>query len=148
MKIPVMIIDDNKVDRYILQRFLKKCSYDVSVIEATDGRDALDIFENHQRRQALEPDLYPPMLIFLDINMPRVNGFEFLERFSALREKLGLESIVVIMFSSSPQEEDEGHSLKWPFVKKFVVKGEFSPHDLDEICKERLSGGPNESVPP
>lgn len=130
MKINAMIIDDSEHDRYLLKRRLKKCSFDAVITEATDGQNALDFFESHH---GVTEDGYPPDIIFLDINMPRVTGFEFLQKFAKVRDAQHLSSTVVVMFTSSPRQDDKDRALEWGFVQDFLVKGDFQTEDIEQI---------------
>lgn len=132
MSVSILIIDDNEMDRYILRRNLAKCSFDVSVIEASDGQAGLDYFYKNQQQDP-DSDGYPPIIVFLDINMPRINGFQFLEHFNSIRDETKLASTVIVMFTSSPRQEDMDQSFQWEFVKDFVVKGDFTTEDLDQV---------------
>ncbi|WP_227270790.1 response regulator [Roseobacter weihaiensis] len=133
MSISVLIVDDNEMDRYLLRRNLAKCSFEIATFEVADGQSAIEYFEERNLRSQREPDRYPPLIIFLDINMPRVDGFEFLERFNEIRAANELESTVIVMFTSSPRQEDKDRSQQWSFVKDFIIKGEFSSEDLNRI---------------
>ncbi len=133
MKVSILIVDDTDMDRYLLKRYLKKTSFEVVVSEATDGENAIAFFEDYGAKRALDPDRYPPLLIFLDINMPKVSGFQFLEAFESIRVKQNLSSTVVVMFTSSPREEDKADAFSWGFVQDYVVKGEFSHAQLDTV---------------
>src|SRR4030095_15973989 len=77
----VMIIDDNYTDRYVGEIRLKKHPFAKEVILKDSGRSALEFLEVSVNAPG---DL--PQLIFLDINMPEMNGFEFLEGFALLPE--------------------------------------------------------------
>lgn len=125
-----MIIDDSEHDRYLLKRRLMKCSFESVISEATDGQKALDYFECNQ---TTPQDGYPPDIIFLDINMPRVTGFEFLEKYAAVRDAQNLSSTIIVMFTSSPRQDDKDRALKWGFVHDFLVKGDFNSLDIEQI---------------
>lgn len=130
MKIKTMIVDDNEHDRYILKRHLKRCSFEAEISEATDGFGAIEYFEaDHPQTE----DGYPPDIIFLDINMPRVTGFEFLAHFATLRGAKNLGATVVVMFTSSPRQDDKDRAAQWGFVSNFLVKGDFETADLERI---------------
>ena len=64
--------------------------------------------------------------------MPNVGGFEFLEELSKLRKSLDLNSVVVMMFTSSHREEDREKAFSYPFVKDYITKGEVTPEELEE----------------
>ena len=136
-KVSTLIIDDSDVDRYLLKRDLDKTDFKLTVFEREDGEEALEFFIEYEKNKSLYPDDYPPMVVFLDINMPRMNGYEFLEEFSRLREKvdpnlMDLKSSVFIIYSSSDREEDKKRMLSYDCVKSYLVKGQFTSADLSK----------------
>ena len=133
MKVNTLIVDDNEHDRYILKRWLKTCSFEAVISEATDGQNAMEYFA---AQGGEHPDGYPPSIIFLDINMPRVDGFEFLEQFAKIRAEGGLDSAVIVMFTSSPLQSDKDRAFASDFVRDFLVKGEFTTADIEKIVTE------------
>lgn len=89
----IMLIDDNEGDLILMNEVLER----IVVAESTiikDGQEALDFFNDNS---------CIPELIFLDINLPKKNGFEVLE---FIRHDLMLKDIPVIMFSTSSSIED------------------------------------------
>jgi len=134
----ILIVDDSETDRYVLRRYLKRSGLNAFVAEVGDGAEALDYFSDYQEKRAENPETFPPLIVFLDINMPKVDGFEFLEKFDAIRTRHGMKSTIVMMFTSSPCAEDRERSLRWDFVSQFLVKGEFSAEDLTRLLRERL----------
>lgn len=137
--INVLIVDDSRPDRYLLRRDLSRTSLEVSVQESADGQEALDFLVEHTRNKSKLQHEFPPDLIFLDVNMPRVDGFTFLERFSALRrEQEELRTCVIMMFSSSEHPADRERALAYDFVKGYVIKGTTSTQELHEQIKAAL----------
>ncbi len=122
-RVNVLIVDDNELDRYILRRQLTKIGVE-SIIEKDDGSTALEFLQDYDKNALLYPDEFPPVVIFLDINMPKVDGFDFLKEFSTMRSRSELASIVVCMYSSSERLEDKEKAAKFDFVADFIVKGE------------------------
>ncbi len=118
----VLIIDDSEEDRYLLKRQLQEINLTDTIHEADDGKTALDFLCAYDENLQRFPDRFPPLLIFLDINMPVVNGFDFLEAFSKLRKQQELRSTILMMFTSSDQEDDRKKSFSYEFVKGFIVK--------------------------
>jgi CheY-like chemotaxis protein len=132
IKPPILIIDDDEVDRYVLKRLIKETQLPLNIFEKKDGQEALEFLQNYEENKKQDPDGFPPVLIFLDINMPRVNGIQFLEEFSKLREIIEVDSCVVMMFSSSAREEEKEKIMTYDFVKDYLVKGSFKADELKE----------------
>lgn len=130
-RVNVLIVDDDELDRYILKRQLKKIGVE-SVIEKDDGSTALEFLNDYDKNSKLYPDDFPPVIIFLDINMPKVNGFDFLEEFAEMRTRSELASVVVSMYSSSERKEDKERAAEFDFVEGFIVKGEVTKDFLEE----------------
>tara|TARA_B110000211_G_scaffold183541_1_gene208023 strand:- start:139 stop:573 length:435 start_codon:yes stop_codon:yes gene_type:complete len=132
IKPPVLIIDDDEVDRYILKRLIKEAQLELRIFEKTDGQEALDFLEDYDANKKKYPDEFPPIIIFLDINMPRVNGIQFLNAFAQLRVKIDISTCVIMMFSTSEREEDKANIMAHEFVKDYLVKGAFTSQQLKE----------------
>ncbi len=129
-KIAVLIVDDEEADRYILKRQLNKTEQISKIFEEADGQAAIEFFTAYEQHRTADPDHYPPLIVFLDINMPRLNGHEFLEAFEQIRKENDLASVVVMMFSSSERGDDIDQALRHEFVADYLVKGQFSVSDL------------------
>lgn len=117
----ILIVDDSETDRYLLKRFIKKTNLAEKVLEAENGQEAYTLFD---KDPGFEPDM-----IFLDINMPLMNGFQFLDSFTG---KHSSKKTRVIMFSSSSQSSDEEKSKTYPCVIGFITK---HPKDVEEFSK-------------
>ena len=137
-QLSVLIVDDNEADRYLLRRLLRKSKLTANIFEVSNGEEALQFFSDREARERENPDSFPPVLVFLDINMPLLNGFEFLEAFAPLRDRLDYQSIVFMMFSSSEQPEDRDKALSYGFVKGFIPKMPPTPDALRETLTEVL----------
>jgi CheY-like chemotaxis protein len=132
-KPPILIIDDDEVDRYVLKRLIKEAKLELTIFEKNDGQEALDFLTDYENNRQEYPKEFPPILIFLDINMPRINGIQFLEEFSKLRVEVDdIQSCVVMMFSSSEREEEKAIIMAHEFVKGYLVKGTFKAQELKE----------------
>ena len=119
----VLIVDDSslihQMYRLVLSRF--KCE----IIDAMNGQEALDIL-------AVQRDV---QLILLDINMPVMNGAQFLEKASSI----GLTTkIPVIIISTEGKEEDTIRGLK--LGARGYLKKPFNPADLYELIEKVLPG--------
>lgn len=91
----ILLIEDDMLDAMIVKRALRDLHIDINLTVATGGEDAVDYLNDHLDNL--------PTLILLDLNMPRMNGFELLDY---LQHKQTLNTIPVIVLSTSVQHED------------------------------------------
>ena len=98
-QIKFLLIEDNDLDAEKIDRSMKKLDLDNPVIRARDGIEALDIL----RGQNGKVKLYQPYIILLDLNMPRMNGAEFLED---LRADNQLKNAYVYVLTTSDRHQD------------------------------------------
>jgi CheY-like chemotaxis protein len=102
----VLLVDDNESDNFIHKRVLEKSGIARHVEVAMNGQEALD-FLNAKGQFGLAEDVYTqPELIFLDINMPVMDGWEFLEEYHKLDEAQK-GKIVFIMLTTSLNPSDK-----------------------------------------
>lgn len=100
--IDILLIEDNEADIKITLRAFKKARLRNNIFVVTDGQEALD-FIYHQEPYH-DKEKYPvPDLILLDINLPKINGFEVLER---IKGDTKLSYIPIVMLTSSKNDED------------------------------------------
>ncbi|MFK8030040.1 MAG: response regulator [Gammaproteobacteria bacterium] len=124
-KINAFVIDDSDIDRYIASRVLSGIDAVGVVEEASDGIKGLDMLANRDEFTRRFSPMPPRPLIFLDINMPRMNGFEMLAEIQKLRED-GIvnpkQDFVLVMLTSSAAGQDREKSLTYDFVTEYVEK--------------------------
>ncbi|MBQ4802794.1 response regulator [Aquimarina sp. MMG015] len=90
----ILLIEDDEIERMKFTRVLQKNSYTCKLQEATNGEEAVEI---------LDDDTRTPDLILLDLNMPKMNGIEFLK---SLKNNDKLKYIPVIILSTSNNHQD------------------------------------------
>ena len=98
--IQILLVEDDEVDAEAIQRAFKKYKIANPVHRASDGIEALEILRGLGGRQALTW----PYLILLDINMPRMNGIEFLNE---LRKDSHLNDAIVFVLTTSNNDKDK-----------------------------------------
>lgn len=114
-----MIVDDSDSDQFLARARLLQFDPEMEIVQAYDGQEALEKLE--------DPDLNPDVIL-LDINMPRMNGLEFLEQYSQ-REN---QTTVVAMLTSSDQPSDKETALSYSCVKDYFLKL-FDESDWDKL---------------
>lgn len=116
----IMIIDDSEADQFLANHIIEEFDPKIEVLQAYDGQEALDILKDLQKQ---------PDVIFLDINMPRMNGHDFLKEY----DKRSDPSIVIIMLTSSDQVADKEKSKAHRSVVDYFTK------PLSTLCLEKVS---------
>ena len=112
MTIPVLLVDDSEPDRLFASIVLGRSGQPLEVRAFESASDALD-------ELAIAPR--PPAIILLDINMPGMDGFAFLDAFEQLPEERR-RGTSVVMLSSSPLDSDRDRALSHASVKDYMVK--------------------------
>jgi len=111
----VMLIDDNEHDNFFHERAIEKSDPATIIIKKETGVDALAYLKSHSTGET-HPDL-----IFLDINMPHMNGWEFLDAYEKLDKQLQSRAII-IMLTTSGNPDDETKARTWSSVADFITK--------------------------
>ncbi len=112
----VMLIDEDEIDNIINQKIIESNNFSEKVQVFQTGSEALDFLRNNSKNAENLPDL-----IFLDINMPIMDGFQFLEEFEKLDNEI-LDKSKIIMLSSSISPRDIDRAASNRFVKKYLNK--------------------------
>ena len=108
----VLIVEDDEVDVELVTRGLKKRSLPFGVHAMTDGSRALEFL-----RQELTPDQRQRLIILLDLNMPRMNGHEFL---AELRRDETLRNSIVFVLTTSSLDADRSNAYSNNVAGYFV----------------------------
>jgi len=112
----VMLVDDNDTDNFISRRIIEITQFARDVIIKNSGKSALEYLEENKHVPNSLPDL-----IFLDINMPIVDGFVFLYEFEKFEDGLK-DKCKVIILSSSDNKRDIDKIVNNDHVIKFITK--------------------------
>ena len=112
----VMLIDDNETDNFISKRIIEITEFAEEVVVKNSGQSALNYIEQHKNSPERLPNL-----IFLDINMPIVDGFVFLYEFENFSHEVKDKCKIVIL-SSSDNKRDIDKIVNNNHVIKFITK--------------------------
>lgn len=112
----VLLIDDDKATNFFNQRVVSKHQCYDQVYTVQSGAAALNYLKEANSNKAAKPDL-----IFLDINMPAMNGWEFLTEYAKLNASF-TEGIKVILLSTSSHLDDISKSMQNHKVVDFINK--------------------------
>ena len=126
----VLCVDDDTISLTISQLLLKRTGFSTEVDTVIDGSEAIEYFENLFANDP-NPVENAPELILLDINMPVMNGWEFLQEYTPrFLDKLSNTRIVIL--SSTIDPEDFALAKQYPVVVQFISKP-LSIENLEEL---------------
>lgn len=127
--VSILLVDDDEINNFISIKLIKKALDNTNISSCLNGRFAIEeLVEIQKNNPSLLPDF-----ILLDINMPIMNGWEFLDEYKRLNlDPLGKSKIYII--SSSVFSNDINKARSYPLVKNFISK----PLSVEKI-KEMLA---------
>ena len=116
----ILLIDDDEISNLFNKIFISKLDLDVKVEVALDGAKAIDFLK--ERDLNSEHPLLEPCLLLLDIRMPIMNGWEFLEAYNNLLNDEAKRSIVIVMLTTSEDEGDVIKAMNNPNIREIIKK--------------------------
>jgi len=128
----VMLIDDNEIDNLINQRIIESSGICKYIFTHTGGKSAIEFLRNAEKIAEAGNTNMMPEIIFLDIDMPLMDGFQFLDEFENLTDRTK-GFCRIIMLTSSINSRDVKKSKKYDNVKEYINK---------PLSKESLKGLP------
>jgi CheY-like chemotaxis protein len=113
----IILIDDNDIDQLLHRKLIERTQIDAIIHQFTDATKAISAIKNG----TLLPDNHQNNIILLDIKMPVMDGFQFLDAFHLLDETLKSQFTIYIL-TSSLNQFDISRSKSNPYVKDMVIK--------------------------
>lgn len=124
--VSVLLVDDDEINNFISIKLIKKALLNTEIMACLNGKFAIDQLVEIQRNDPAKL----PDYILLDINMPIMNGWEFLDEYKRLNiDPSGKTKIFII--SSSVFSNDINKARSYPLVKDFISK----PLNVDKIIE-------------
>lgn len=107
---PVLLVEDDQVDAMTVKRAIRQIKMKHPLVHAENGEEALEYLKNQNNEK--------PWIILLDLNMPRMNGLEFLQ--IAKKDDV-LKSIPVVVLTTSKEQQDRIASFNFS-VAGYMIK--------------------------
>ena len=114
-QITFLHVEDDNIDRMVVQRVLKKFPSVTTLYQAANGEEALDMLRGKNGKSLLTPF---PNVILCDINMPKMNGIEFLKELRA-DSQLKYLSVFILTTSNDENDKKQAHELN---VAGYILK--------------------------
>ena len=129
----ILLIDDSESDNFIHSRVIKKAKVTAKVTIKYSGEEGLDYL-----RTLINEDYPRPDLIFLDINMPGIDGFEFLKNYEQLEDTQKAD-VVIAMLTTSTSPVDREKAGHFELLHHFDNKP-LTHDNLMKILQEQFPG--------
>lgn len=116
-KLCFLVIDDSKLNCFIAEKVIRNNDSSSNIHVFIEAEAALEFVKN----RIAATDCFPRSIIILDIQMPVMNGFEFVEKFEQLPDTIKMQ-YDIFMISSSVNENDRNRASNYSSVKQLLVK--------------------------
>lgn len=126
----VLVVDDDPIHNTVFKKLSEWSDFAEEIVSFISAVDCLDYLKD-----VLEKKAPPPAIIFLDIKMPIVNGWEFLERLEKMNNQRYFSQVAIYMLTSSSEQSDINKAKKYKLVTDYIVK----PITSEKIREIQLS---------
>ena len=125
----ICLIDDDRIYQFTAKRILESTGLSKEILVFQNGEEAVIYLQKNSKEEDRLPDI-----IFLDINMPVMDGWQFLEAFQEFSEEL-IKPVTIYMVSSSVDEYDIRKSKEYKLVSDYVIKP-LNRERFEELIKQ------------
>jgi CheY-like chemotaxis protein len=117
----ILCVDDDPITLMLCKKVIKKAEFSEDVMFANNGLEAYELFQSLASKKQNDEEIELPELVFLDLNMPVMNGWEFLDLFN---DKISSEFMQtkVIILSSTIDPADYNKAKQYDVVSHFLSK--------------------------
>ncbi|MFV5693100.1 response regulator [Flavobacterium sp. LT1R49] len=112
----IWVVDDDAIYQIIVNKIIQRSEMFSAISTFKNGKDAIDALQN-----SLEKNKSLPNIILLDINMPIMDGWEFMEEMQLLKSQIS-KQIIIYIVSSSIAIEDKNKSKTYPDILGYLSK--------------------------
>jgi len=123
--VTILVVEDDEVDAMAIQRAFKKCRLSNTIHRVKDGVEALGALRGTNK----EVPMSRPFIVLLDLNMPRMNGLEFL---AEVRADPKLHDITIFVLTTSKADEDRAAAFS-NNVAGYIVKSDVGQGFMEAI---------------
>lgn len=116
----VMLIDDSEIDNFINSKMLEGCNFAENVYIHTSSKSALEFMNNIDRLESISQKIFP-QVIFLDVNMPIMDGLQFLDELAKIRPTIS-SACKIYLLTASQNPSDIDRAKKNKLVSRIIQK--------------------------